>query len=294
MPESAPPAQRKWSIAHRGASAYAPEHTIEAYRLAIEQGADFIEPDLQVTRDGTLVCLHDVTLERTTNAPALFPDRYREERDEGGPRRRWYVGDFTLDEVRSLDAGSWFGDRFAGARVPTFVEALRVARGEAGVFPETKAPELYGSLGFSMEDLLLRDLAHEGFDEQGSGPVVVQSFSEQSLERLRERAPGIPRILLLESAAASLTFSDLRGVRDLADGIGPSKDLIEADPAVVRRAHQAGLLVVPWTFRSDRPGRFASVVEEMSYFLDELDVDGLFTNNPDLFPRSSKPRLPFA
>src|SRR5262249_45985347 len=104
---------KKILIAHRGASGYAPEHTVEAYRLAIEQGADFVEQDLQVTKDGALVCLHDLTLERTTNARELFPDRARADVSEdqlpgSQPAKHWYVSDFTLSEIKQLDAGSWF------------------------------------------------------------------------------------------------------------------------------------------------------------------------------------------
>jgi glycerophosphoryl diester phosphodiesterase len=286
MRESAPPARRKWLIAHRGASAYAPEHTIESYRLAIEQGADFIEPDLQVTRDGVLVCVHDVTLERTTDVRERFPERGIDEGGDGGSVRRWYVRDFSLDEIRSLDAGSWFGEPFLGARVPTLAEALRLARGKAGVFPETKAPELYGSLGFSMEELLLEEVAREGFlGSRGAGQLFVQSFSAESLQRFKDLAPELPRILLVDGAGTTPALPDLSAIRELAQGIGPSKDLLLADPEIVRLAHEDRLLVIPWTFRSDRPGQFANVTEEMSYFLHDLDVDGLFTNNPDLFPR---------
>jgi len=286
MRKSAPPARRKWLIAHRGASAYAPEHTTESYRLAIEQGADFIEPDLQVTRDGVLVCVHDVTLERTTDVRERFPERGRDEPEDGGSTRRWYVQDFSLDEIRSLDAGSWFGEASLGARVPTFAEALRLAWGKVGVFPETKAPELYESIGFSMEELLLEDLVREGFGESGgAGKVVVQSFSPASLRRLSERAPDLTRILLIDAAGTTPAPADLPRIRELAHGIGPSKHILHADPGIVSLAHDAGLLVMPWTFQADRPGRFANVTVEMSYFLYDLDVDGLFTNNPDLFPR---------
>ncbi|MBO0860587.1 MAG: hypothetical protein J2P21_19320 [Chloracidobacterium sp.] len=116
---------KKILIAHRGASAYAPEHTVEAYRLAIEQGADFVEQDLQVTKDSELVCLHDLTLERTTDVKEVFPDRFRadvsEDRPPGGrPVNHWYVSDFTLNEIKRLDAGSWFNAKFKGARVQTF------------------------------------------------------------------------------------------------------------------------------------------------------------------------------
>ena len=95
---------RKMLVAHRGASAYAPEHTIAAYKLAIEQGADYVEQDLQISKDGVLVCLHDLTLERTTNVEEVFPDRAA----TVNGRRTWNVSDFTLQELKRLDAGSWF------------------------------------------------------------------------------------------------------------------------------------------------------------------------------------------
>src|SRR3954469_580880 len=101
------PGPKKQLIAHRGASAYAPEHTIAVYTKAIEQGADFVEQDLAVTRDGVLVCIHDLTLERTTNVEEVFPDRAVAD-PAGGPNKRWLVGDFTLAEIKRLDAGSWF------------------------------------------------------------------------------------------------------------------------------------------------------------------------------------------
>src|SRR5690606_19884477 len=122
--------------AHRGASADAPEHTLAAYELALKHGADYVEPDLQMTRDGVLVCLHDTTLERTTDVARVFPDRAT----LVNGKKTWPVADFTLAEVRKLDAGSWKGARFAGARVPTFQQMIDAVKGKAGVIPETKAP----------------------------------------------------------------------------------------------------------------------------------------------------------
>src|SRR5262245_26505606 len=97
-------APRKINVAHRGASAYAPEHTLAAYKLALQQGADYVEQDLQITKDGVLVCLHDLTLERTTNVEDVFPDRFKMD----GDKKTWPVADFTLAEIKRLDAGSWF------------------------------------------------------------------------------------------------------------------------------------------------------------------------------------------
>ena len=122
---------------HRGASAYAPEHTLAAYRLAIEQGADYVEQDLAVTRDGVLICLHDETLERTTNVEDVFPDRAR--MDSSG-RQRWLAVDFTLAEIRQLDAGSWFDKSFARERIPTWAEAVALIGIRAGLYPELKTP----------------------------------------------------------------------------------------------------------------------------------------------------------
>ena len=113
-----PTVARKALVAHRGASAYAPEHTLAAYRLAIAQGADYVEQDLAVTRDGVLICLHDESLERTTDVEEVFPDRTTT--DSANGRKRWLAIDFTLDEIKRLDAGSWFGTTFAGDLIPTW------------------------------------------------------------------------------------------------------------------------------------------------------------------------------
>src|SRR4029079_10591714 len=145
--KAAPPAG-KVLIAHRGASAHAAGHTLEAYRLAIAQGADYVEQDLQITKDGVLVCLHDLTLERTTNVAVVFPERFVTEQNNGREVKHWYVSDFTLSEIKRLDAGSWFDRKFRGARVPTFQEAIDLIRGKAGLYPETKEPEVYGRRGF--------------------------------------------------------------------------------------------------------------------------------------------------
>ncbi len=158
------PTARKSLVAHRGASAYAPEHTFESYTLAMKQGADFVEQDLQITRDGVLVCLHDLTLERTTNVKEIFPTRFREELVAGARAPRWNVSDFTLREIKQLDAGAWFDAKFKGTRVPTFQEAIDLVRGKAGLYPETKAPEVYGQRGFDMERLVLDVLKKNRLD----------------------------------------------------------------------------------------------------------------------------------
>src|SRR5262249_51711902 len=107
-------------IAHRGASAYAPEHTLAAYTLALQQGADYVEQDLDITKDGVLVCSHDPSLERTTNVEEVFPDRFTEVKQGDRTVKHWFIEDFTLAEIKRLDAGSWFDPKFAGQKVMTF------------------------------------------------------------------------------------------------------------------------------------------------------------------------------
>ncbi len=279
-------------VAHRGASAYAPEHTMAAYQLALEQGADFIEPDLQLTQDGVLIALHDLTLDRTTNAREVFPDRFREEMARGETVRRWYANDFTLEEIRQLDAGSWFGEEFQGARIPTLSEVIELARGQAGIFPETKAPEVYGDRGYSMERVLLAELERHRLhrkDADPSTPVIIQSFSAESLKILRhELGTDLPLTFLVSGPAADewLTAEGLAEISEFATGIGPTRSLLIEHPDAVDLAHEAGLTVIPWTFGARGPDGFTSAVDEMAHFLFELGVDGLFTNNPDLFPRT--------
>jgi glycerophosphoryl diester phosphodiesterase len=283
-----PPYQRPTLIAHRGASGYAPEHTMAAYRLAIKQGADFVEPDLQITKDGVLVCLHDTTLERTTDVRQVFPDRGR---DVNG-RKTWPVADFTLAEVKKLDAGSWMDAKFKGERVVTFQEMIDEVKGKAGLFPETKEPEFYGKLGMSMEKLLMQILAKNGLDRPDvdpKTPIVIQSFSAESLKVLRKDFQcKLPLVLLLSGGKSKefTTPAGLKKVKEFADGIGPNKTLISDRPEVVADAHAVGLSVTCWTFRAKGgAGKFKSVRDEMAYFLRDLKVDALFTDNPDQFPR---------
>ncbi len=290
----APAVSRKILVAHRGASAYAPEHTFESYQLALKQGADFVEQDLQITRDGILVCLHDLTLERTTNVKEIFPTRFREEAVNGTPVRHWYVSDFTLPETKQLDAGSWFDVKFKGTRVPTFQEAIDLVRGKAGLYPETKAPEVYGARGFDMEhllfDLLKKNRLISGSDARNT-PVIIQSFSPESLKKLfNALKTALPLVLLVsdEARARWLTEAGLADAKQFATGIGPAKALV--DKTLVMQAHALGLTVTPYTFRSSNTGRFKTVREEMNFYLYDLGVDAVFTDNPDLFPREPAER----
>jgi glycerophosphoryl diester phosphodiesterase len=267
---------RKQLIAHRGASGYAPEHTAAAYRLAIEQHAEFVEPDLAVTKDGVLICLHDDTLKRTTNAAELFPQR-----------DPWLANDFTLDEIKRLDAGKWFKPTFAGERIQTFQEAIDLVRGKAGLYPELKSPELYRSRHVDQVKLFVDIIRKNGLDRPESleaTPVIIQSFDEEAVRRVAQELPTIPRVLLVERDG-DVSEPRLRVIKTFATGVAPEKSLVAQHPEMVKQAHALGLTVTCWTFRADEQSTFASVGDEMSHFLYDLGIDALFTNNPDQFPR---------
>jgi len=279
-------AMTKHAIAHRGASAYAPEHTLAAYRLAIEQKADYVEQDLAVTKDGVLICLHDDSLERTTNVAEVFPDRAVIDPATG--RQQWLAVDFTLEEIKRLDAGRWFDARFSGERVPTWEEAVAAVGPAAGLYPELKSPPLYRARGVDMTGLFVASLRRLGLERVHASRLVVQSFDDQVLRELTTALPALPRTFLIEGrdGARWLSAAGLTDIASFATGIGPTKRLLDGRPEIVQAARKAGLTVTPYTFTSRAPAqRFADVRDEMQYYLFDLGVDALFTDNPDRFPR---------
>lgn len=262
-------------IGHRGAAAHAPEHTLESYELALQQGADAVEQDLHVTRDGVLVSVHDRTLDRTTNVRDLFPDRHP-----------WFVHDFTLDEVKQLDAGAWFHARFAGSRILTFQEVIDHVGARGALLPELKDPDVYETLGVDLLALFADLVRRNGLDRlrDGTVPLVMQSFHEPTMRRagaiLGER---VPLVQLIEPADTH-RWNDRAAVAAAASyvtGIGPGKPILEARPEVVQWAHDAGLRVTPWTFRDPAPARFGTLRAEIMYYLSDLGVDAVITDNPD-------------
>jgi glycerophosphoryl diester phosphodiesterase len=279
---------RKILIAHRGASGLAPEHTVAAYKLAMEHKADFVEPDLGVTKDDVLVCLHDDTLERTTNIAEVFPNRASKvEMRQPGPH--WLALDFTLAELKRLDAGTWFKPEYAGQRVPTFQEMIELVRSRpgTGIYPELKSPELYKSRNIDQVKLFVDQVKKNGLEKPESlkvMPVIIQSFDEEAIRRVAKELPTIPRVFLT-SRDEDVTEARLKELKTFATGIAPEKRLVAAHPEMVKTAHDLGLTVTCWTFRADEKTAFASVKDEMSNFLYTLGIDALFTNNPDQFPR---------
>lgn len=308
----AAPTTRPLVIAHRGASGLLPEHTIEAYRLAIEQGADYVEPDLVITRDGVLIARHENELSDTTDVSDRpeFASRRRTRWIDGRQVAGWFAEDFTLAEIKTLRARQRIksrdqshNDRYA---IPTFDEVLQLAIAESrrrgrviGVYPETKHPTHFRSLGLPLEEPLLASLERVGWD-RADAPVFIQSFESGNLRMLSTRT-RVPLVQLIDregtpfgeegTYAEMLTPDGLGRVAGYARGIGPHKSLVlpvseDGHPreptTLVRDAHAAGLLVHPWTFRSDReflPAGFATPAEEYRRFF-ELGVDGVFSDFP--------------
>jgi glycerophosphoryl diester phosphodiesterase len=281
---------KKTLVAHRGASAYAPEHTLAAYKLAIEMGADYVEQDLAVTKDGVLICLHDASLERTTNVEELFPGRVSTQTIEGKTRKAWLANDFTLAEIKTLDAGSWFDKKFAGEKVPTFDEAVALIRGKAGIFPELKTPEIYAGRDIKFEELVAAALDKNGLrgpTADAKTPVILQTFGQPSARKLAQLKIGVPVVLLLGSDEGFTTADQLKAWKGIVQGFGPAKNIVQKNPDFVKWAHAAGMTVTPYTFRSSDAAKsgFKDVTDEMSQYLYTFGVDALFTDNPDKFPR---------
>ncbi|MCH8204393.1 MAG: glycerophosphodiester phosphodiesterase [Candidatus Hydrogenedentes bacterium] len=284
-------AEGKVVIAHRGASGYLPEHTLEAYAMAHAQGADYIEPDLVLTKDGVFICLHDIHLGPTTDVELRFPNRKRAD-------GHWYPADFMLAEIKQLRVHERLPDRFpmdqSAFEVPTFEEMIELIQGlnlttgrEAGIYPEIKAPAWHEKEGLPMEKAVLDVLTKYGYTGPDS-KVFLQCFEAEPLKKIRhELGSSIPIVMLVGGGAAArqlLSEKGLDEVATFANGIGPSKTLIEAKPEIVKWAHDRDLKVHPYTFRKDNyPERkYDSYAAELEQFFKQYDVDGLFTDFPDI------------
>jgi alkaline phosphatase D len=253
-------------IAHRGASAYGPEHTFPAYKKAIQMKADYVELDLQMTKDGQLIAMHDESLARTTNAKELYPDR-----------APWSVKDFTLEEIQRLDAGSWFNKanpnlarkEYAGLKVPTLDEAIQFVKqngnGKVGLYIETKAPNVYPGMEEKLIDTLKK------YNLLNNGHIMLQSFSEESLRKLKTLAPNLPLVQLYskDMLQGKDVYQEFKRISDYAAGVGPTQSLVV--PKLIEAAHQNHLVVHPYTVNKQ---------DDMVALL-SLGVDGEFTNNPD-------------
>ncbi len=287
-PEEAGRQTEKIVIAHRGASGYLPEHTLAAYAMAYAQGADYIEQDLVLTKDGHFICLHDIDLGGVTNVQEVFPDR---KRDNG----KYYAADFTLAEIRQLRAQARNARRFAprldGFRVATFVEAIELIQAlntstgrTVGIYPELKQPAWHREQGLPLEAAFMELVTRYGYDSPDAR-IYVQCFEAPSLQLMRsDFGSQLPQILLTggDSDQPQLQAEGLMQVAAYAQGIGPSRSQIEKRPEIVALAHAAGLLVHPYTFATDAvASQYPSFDAEVQHFYFEYDVDGMFTDFPD-------------
>lgn len=277
-------------IAHRGASGYLPEHTLPAYAMAYAQGADYIEPDLVLTKDKVFVCMHDTDLESTTNVEQLFPERKHED-------GHWYAADFTLAEIKQLQAEERLGNRFPqgapGFQVPTFEEVIQLVQGlnkstgrDVGIYPELKSPSWHNQHGLPMEEAFLAVCAKWGYTG-ADARIFVQCFEPQPLMKMRnELGSVLPQIMLISDSklqANMVTDNGLATIAKFANGIGPDLRLIENDPSIVARAHALGLKVHPYTMRKDMlPSKYADMPAMVKQFAEAYGVDGFFTDFPDL------------
>ncbi|PJG48726.1 glycerophosphodiester phosphodiesterase [Sphingobium sp. LB126] len=266
-------------IAHRGASGERPEHTLAAYERAIDQGADYIEPDLVLTRDGVLVARHENEISGTTDVAdhPEFAARRTTKTIDGQSITGWFTEDFTLAELRTLrarerlaelrPANSRFNDLYP---IPTFEEILKLVRAKEaetgrriGLYPETKHPSYFAGIGLPHQAPLLALLSRYGYQTEAD-PVFIQSFEVGNLKALRA-ASRLRLIQLVEGEggpadAPGTTYADmmttqgLKQIADYADGIGPATAMVlapEGPTGLVGRAHDAGLQVHVWTLRME-------------------------------------------
>jgi glycerophosphoryl diester phosphodiesterase len=319
-------------IGHRGAAGYRPEHTLASYELAARMGADFMEPDLVPTSDGVLVCRHEPEIGGTTDVAGHpeFASRRTTKVLDGVPTTGWFTEDFTLAELKTLRAverlpqirqhNTLYNGRY---EVPTFEELLelrfRLSRElgrELGVYPETKHPTYFAAAGLPLEERLLAILQRAGLNYPNA-PVFVQSFEVSNLQQLRQLGLRTAAVQLLSATGAPYdtvargsgpTYADLatpeglRGIATYAQGIGPDKLQIiprNADgtlgtpTTLVADAHQAGLVLHPYTFRAENnflpvdyrvgtlPTDYGRAIDEQLTYL-RAGVDGLFTDQADI------------
>ncbi len=318
-------------IAHRGASGYRPEHTLAAYELGARMGADYVEPDLVSTKDGVLVARHENEISGTTDVASQpeFASRKTTKVIDGASVTGWFTEDFTLAELRKLRAkeripmirqrNTIYDGRYP---IPTLTQVIALTRRlsrelgrEIGIYPETKHPTYFRSIGLPLERPLVRILRGHDLDDRRD-KVFVQSFETKNLRAL-DRRIETKLIQLLGSKtsrpydfvpagdtrtyAALATPTGLREIAGYADGVGPSKDYIVprdsagtslAPTSFVDDAHRAGLLVHPYTFRNENtflplelrlgadPAAYGRAFGEYEQFFG-LRVDGLFSDNPD-------------
>lgn len=237
-------------VAHRGASGYAPENTIAAFEKAIKLKADYIEFDVQMTKDDILVIIHDPTVDRTTNGTGE-------------------VREYTYEELKKLDAGTWFHERFSNQRISTLEEVLRKYSGKVGFLIEIKNPQLYPDLDEKLAGVLRKC----NLDISKNNEVIVQSFDFEWLERFHQKVPKISLGLLVKYRVHGISDVQLKDWSYLVQFINPNKALVTK--RLIKRIHSYRLKVMPYTVREKKSIKA----------LIDAKVDGIITDYPDFFDK---------
>jgi glycerophosphoryl diester phosphodiesterase len=240
-------------VAHRGASAEAPENTLAAVRRAIARDADLVEIDVQRSKDGALVVLHDTTLARTTDVRRRFPNR-----------APWLVGDFTSDEILQLDAGGRHSERYAGERVPTLEQVVDVLRhSRTGLLVEVKATALHPGIAADVATTL-RSIPGYLQEATAARRLVVQSFDHDAMRAHKELEPSVP-----VGALGTPMRPELGEIATWADEVNPVHWSVRR--SYVEAVHRHGMRCHVWTV--DRASHMRRALD--------LGVDGVITNHPD-------------
>ncbi|SDI40541.1 glycerophosphoryl diester phosphodiesterase [Alteribacillus persepolensis] len=234
------------NIAHRGASGHAPENTMAAFEKSVDMKADMFELDVQMSKDGELVVIHDTTVDRTTNGTGA-------------------VKDLTYEEIRELDAGSHFSDEFTGEKIPTLGEVLDEYRGKSGILIEVKSPSLYPGIAEKVAD----ELTSRNMDKPNNNKIIVQSFDHDFVQTFHSLLPSVPVGVLISYNPFGISDSLLSEFTEYADYVNPNKDMMDA--SLLERIHSFGMETHPWTVRS----------QEAADSLLQLGVDGIITDYPD-------------
>jgi glycerophosphoryl diester phosphodiesterase len=304
-------------IAHRGASGYRPEHTLTAYKLAIDLGADYIEPDLVITKDGVLIARHENEISETTNIAnhPEFAHLKTTKIIDGQIRTGWFTEDFTLAELKTLTAKERIpklrpqNTNYNGLfTIPTLQEIIDLAQSKSlengrviGIYPETKHPTYFKSIGLPLEEPLLTAL------QQTNLPVFIQSFEVSNLQELSKKT-DLPLVQLINDSGKPDDFvvnGDVRTYQDMikstglkriaeyAKAIGVNKNLIiprdengklQSPTSLVKHAHQENLLVHAWTFRNENhflPLDLQDNPQKEYKLFFELGIDGVFSDFTD-------------
>ncbi|ARI78629.1 glycerophosphodiester phosphodiesterase [Halobacillus mangrovi] len=241
------------SIAHRGAAGYAPENTMAAFEKAFEMKAEMLELDVQMSKDGELVVMHDTTVDRTTDGAGK-------------------VKNLTYDELKRLDAGSYFSKEFAGEKIPKLEEVLDEYRGKMGIVIEMKSPSLYPGI----EQKIADTLKERNLDTPTNNDIIVQSFDHESLKAFHSILPEVPVAVLLDFNPDGVSDQQLTEFSSFAKYVNPNKTMI--DKKLVERIHKYGMETYPWDVRE----------RESVKALIKAGVDGVITIYPDYVGKHQK------